>query len=121
MLTEFAGRIERVFAYAPAAIFKDYLRGRACPRIVHYAGAEKPWSTIGGDFFELYWRDARETPFYEALLARLAGAPVVARSSQPRAIGEDNPLRKVVDPLLPIGSRRRELARAIGIAISGKK
>ena len=121
VLTEFAGRIERVFAYAPAAIFKDYLRGRACPRIVHYAGAEKPWSTIGGDFFELYWRYARETPFYEALLARLAGAPVVARSSQPRAIGEDNPLRKVVDPLLPIGSRRRELARAIGIAISGKK
>lgn len=121
VLTEFAGRIERVFAYAPAAIFKDYLRGRACPRIVHYAGAEKPWSTIGGDFFELYWRYVRETPFYEALLARLAGAPVVARSSQPRAIGEDNPLRKVVDPLLPIGSRRRELARAIGIAISGKK
>lgn len=121
VLSDFAGRVERVFAFAPAPIYRDYQRGRACPRIVHYAGAEKPWSTIGGDFFELWWRYARETPFYETLIARLAGAPVVARASQPRAIGEDNPLRKLVDPLLPIGSRRRELARAIGIAISGKK
>ena len=121
VMCDFAGRVERVFSYAPAEIFRDYQRGRACPKVVHYAGAEKPWGTIGGDFFELWWRYARETPFYEALLARLAGAPVVARASQPRAIGEDNPLRKLVDPLLPIGSRRRELARSIGIAISGKR
>ena len=121
VMTNFAGRVERVFAYAPASLFKTYLASRSHPRIVHYAGVEKPWAAIGCDFFELFWQYARETPFYEQLLARLAGAPVVARTSQPRAIGEDNPLRKVVDPILPIGSRRREIARSIGIAISGKK
>lgn len=120
VMTDFAGRVDRVFSFAPAAIFQAYQCSRRNPLIVHYAGVEKPWNAVGTDQSERYWRYARETPFYEELTARLAGAPAVARTSSPRAIGEDNPLRKVVDPLLPIGSRRREVARAIGIAISGK-
>ena len=121
VMTDFAGRAEHVFSFAPASIFQAYQRSRQNPRIVHYAGVEKPWNAIGTDQSERYWRYARETPFYEELSARLAGAPTVARPSSPRAIGENNPLRKIVDPFLPIGSRRRELARSIGLAISGKR
>ena len=121
VMTDFAGRVEHVFSFAPAPIFKAYQRSRQNPRIVHYAGVEKPWNAVGADQSERYWSYSRETPFYEELAARLAGAPAVARSSSPRAIGEDSPLRRLVDPLLPIGSRRRELARAVGIAMSGKK
>lgn len=121
VMTDFAGRAEHVFSYAPARMFQAYQRARHDPRIVHYAGVEKPWNAVGTDQSVRYWKYARETPFYEELVARLAGAPVVARRPSPRAIGEGNPLRKVLDPLLPIGSRRREVARSIGIAISGKK
>ncbi|MBM6774807.1 DUF4422 domain-containing protein [Olsenella profusa] len=121
VMTDLAGRVDRVFSYAPARIFKDYQRSRSCVRIIHYAGVEKPWNTVNCDLAEHYWRYARETPFYEALVAHLAGAPVVARASSPRAIGEDNPLRRVFDPLLPIGSRRREVMRSIAVAISGRK
>lgn len=121
VMTDFAGRAERVFSFAPARMFQAYQQARRNPRIVHYAGVEKPWNAVGTDQSERYWRYARETPFYEELVARLAGAPVGARRSSPRAIGEGSPLRKVFDPLLPIGSRRREIARSIGIAISGKR
>ena len=121
VMTNFAGRIDWVFSYAPASIFKEYLAARKDPKIVHFAGVEKPWNSIGADQSERYWRYARQTPFYEELMGRLAGAPVVARVSQPRAIGENNPLRKVFDPLLPFGSRRRELAKSVGVALSGKK
>lgn len=120
VMTDFSGRAERVFSFAPAWAFKAYQQSRQAPRIVHYAGVEKPWNAVGTDQAERYWRYARKTPFYEELSARLMGSPVRARASSPRAIGENSPLRKVVDPLLPIGSRRRELARAIGLAISGR-
>ena len=122
VMIDCAGRIDRVFSYAPAARYKEFLKARSEERVIHYAGVEKPWSTVGCDRAEDYWEYARETPFYEELVARISGGDVKrARPSSPRAIAEDNPLRRIVDPILPYGSRRRELARAIGIAISGKK
>lgn len=121
VMIDCAGRIERVFSYAPARYFKEFQSARNDERIIHYAGVEKPWSTIGCDRAEDYWEYARDTPFYEELVARFSGGGTRrARPSSPRAIGEDNPLRRVVDPFLPYGSRRREVARAIGIALSRK-
>ena len=84
VMTDCAGRIKLVFAQAPADYFDAYQQARACERIVHYAGFEKPWNTPDCDRAELYWRYARETPFYEALLARLGGAkPAKAHLHRP--------------------------------------
>ena len=37
------------------------------------------------------------------------------------AVSEDSPLRKVVDPIAPFGSRRREVLKSIGRAVRGLK
>ncbi len=117
------GRIANVFAYAPANVYKAYLEARNQPKIRHYAGCDKPWSLSTCDWAAHYWKYAKETPFYEDLLARLCGTgatQAVVNVKPPKAISEGNPIRKVVDPLMPLGTRRREVAKAVGRAIRGR-
>lgn len=122
VMNDCGGRIANVFSFAPAEVYDAYLAARKQPKVVHYAGFEKPWKTYRCDEAERYWKYARETPFYEELLSLLSG-PVVPSSGPclpPRAMGENNPLRRVVDPLMPLGSRRRELAKSVGRALRGR-
>lgn len=122
VMNDCGGRIENVFSFAPAEVYDAYLSARRKPKVVHYAGFEKPWKTFRCDESERYWRYARQTPFYEELLSLLSGpaAPASLPAMPPRAISEGNPLRRVVDPILPAGSRRRELAKSITRALRGK-
>ena len=122
VMNDCGGRIANVFSFAPADVYDAYLSARALPKVVHYAGFEKPWKTFRCDESERYWRYARETPFYEELLSLLTGPsqPAEAAAMPPRAIGESNPLRRVMDPLMPLGSRRREVAKSIGRALRGR-
>ena len=111
---------------APNDIYDAYMKSRNDPQIVHYAGFQKPWTDPDCDFASMYWKYARETPFYERLLKRVVKAneseiPAgVLRPKHERAVGEDNPIRKIVDPLMPIGSRRRDAVKAIGRAVRGR-
>ncbi len=120
------GRIGRIFSFAPAAVFDAFLRARGDALITHYAGFQKPWNMVGCDKAELYWEYARKTPFYERLIAQLAAAVAHVdlggkRISwqPPKAIGENNPIRKFVDPLMPYGTKRREVMKSIGRAVRG--
>lgn len=118
-------RIERVFSFAPAKIYNDFMRARQEARITHYAGFQKPWNMVRCDRAPLYWHYARLTPFYEELTALLAKnlppakmhMPVADRP--PKVMAEDNPIRKVIDPLMPYGTRRRELFKSLGRTLRG--
>ena len=117
-------RVGNVFSWAPAQMFNDYLAARNHPKVRHYAGFEKPWNTLGCDWAEHYWRYARETPFYEDLLGMLCGQGsgsqrALKRPRPPKAISPKNPIRKIVDPLMPYGTRRREVFKAIGRRVRG--
>ena len=118
------GRVGNVFTFAPADVFKAYMAARNLPKIRHYAGCDKPWSLVKCDWAAHYWKYAKETPFYEELLARLCGnaspARVAGDGKPPKAISENNPIRKVVDPLMPLGTRRREVAKAVGRKLRGR-
>ena len=120
------GRVGNLFVQAPNDIYDAYMKSRNDPQIVHYAGFQKPWTDPDCDFASMYWKYARETPFYERLLKRVVKAneseiPAgVLRPKHERAVGEDNPIRKIVDPLMPIGSRRRDAVKAIGRAVRGR-
>ena len=121
-----ANRVANVFSYAPNDVFDAYLASRNNPRIIHYAGFVKPWTDPDCDFASIYWRYARETPFYERLLKRVAlnGSPqnsLPASARHERAVGVRNPIRKLVDPIAPIGSNRRELMKAVIRMARGKK
>lgn len=120
------GRIGRIFSFAPAPVFDAFLRARGNALVTHYAGFQKPWTMVGCDKAELYWEYARKTPFYERLIAQLAAAVAHVdlggkRISwqPPKAIGENNPIRKLVDPIMPYGTRRREVMKSIGRTVRG--
>ena len=120
------GRVGNLFVQAPHDIYDAYMKSRNNPQIIHYAGFQKPWTDPDCDFASIYWRYARETPFYERLLKRVVKAtapskPVVESVKPPRAIGEDNAIRRIIDPIMPIGSRRRAVAKAIGRAVRGRE
>lgn len=121
------GRVGNLFVQAPNDIYDAYMKSRNNPKIIHYAGFQKPWTDPDCDFASIYWRYARETPFYERLLKRVvkATAPkapvIVTPAKPPRAVGEDNPIRKIIDPIMPIGSRRRELLKSIGRTARGRR
>lgn len=121
------GRVNNVFSFAPTKAFDAYSASRANPKIIHYAGFEKPWIVPECDFAEHYWKYARKTPFYEKLIALVSQHRVdllawrLKEESRPaKAIGEDNPIRKVVDPIMPLGSRRREIAKTVGRTLRGR-
>lgn len=127
-------RFKKVFSFAPANMFDDFMRAYADPKIVHYAGYEKPWKPGPCDMEELYWSYARRTPFYEQLLfmvcadrrsvvegiARAQEEVVTQLTTHERAISEDSPLRGVADRLFPPESHRRELAKSIVRKLRGR-
>ena len=120
------GRVGNLFTQAPNDIYNAYMKSRSNPQIIHYAGFQKPWTDPDCDFASIYWRYARETPFYERLLKRVVKAnepqiPGNSRMKHERAVGENNPIRKFVDPLMPIGSRRRDALKAIARVARGRQ
>ncbi len=117
-----AGRVNGVFDFAPADVYKAYMESRKAPKIVHYAGFDKPWKNPWCDFAPLYWSYAQETPFISQMIASMSGvekpAPV---EHHERALAEDSPIRKYVDALAPSGSKQRELMKVAARKLQGKK
>ena len=62
---------ERVIKQAPYQMYLSYMQSRKNPKIIHYAGFQKPWDECRCDGAEFFWKYARETALYEELLARL--------------------------------------------------
>ena len=135
VMNDCGGRIKKVFTFAPADVYDKYMVAYASPKILHYAGFEKPWKPGPCDLGEVYWMYARKTPFYERFVAlkyadrgevegkvdRAVGDLEHRLTTPERAISEDSPLRKVFDGALPQGSQRRETAKAVVRKLRGRK
>lgn len=125
VMNDCRGRVGKLFSIAPASVYDAYLASREDPAIVHYAGADKPWNCVRCDEAARFWAYARETPFYEELVRSLSGVGddgvkgSVAKALS-RAASAGSPLRKAAEPLFPVGSRRRELAKRIVRAARGR-
>lgn len=112
VMTDCDGRVERVFSFAPAADFNAYCAARRHPLVIHYAGVEKPWNSVGCDQRASFWDYARLTPFYVDLVVMCAKSK--KRVFFSNVVPEDSPVRRIVDPIMPPGSRRREYLKAAG-------
>ena len=47
---------------------EDFLSAKKNPKIIHYISHIKPWNSSGYDYSEVFWQNARKTPFYEEVL-----------------------------------------------------
>ncbi|WEV65980.1 MULTISPECIES: DUF4422 domain-containing protein [unclassified Bifidobacterium] len=121
VLHDCAGRVSELFVSAPNNAYDAYMQSRKDPKIIHYAGFIKPWNDPDCDFAYLYWEYARETPFYEQLIKKVvvSDRPKTRKkkSGKPRAVKKNSGLRRILDPILPIGSKRREFFKVIGRVI----
>lgn len=62
------GDTDTFFSKLPETSKFAYFESRKDPYIIHFAGPNKPWLTDKGDFHAIFWKFARNTPFYESLL-----------------------------------------------------
>lgn len=51
-----------------AEIYNNYITCWKAPKIIHYAGAYKPWKQPWLEYSGLFWQYARQTPFYEEII-----------------------------------------------------
>lgn len=67
------GRIRQsqIIALAPKWLNDLYKESRKQPKIIHYAGPEKPWIHPEMDFGIEFWNYAKKTPYYEYMIARM--------------------------------------------------
>ena len=118
------GRAEKLYPLAPNSVFDDYQAARRAPKVVHFAGAIKPWQNASCDMASYFWKYARNTPFYEVIIQDMVpGARNDADVTEfhERALSDASPLRKIIDPLAPYGSARREALKALGRTLRGRK
>lgn len=92
-----------VIRLAPSDLLDAYEQARKQPYIIHYAGSPKPWEDADADFAREFWTTARDTPYYETLLAGLARSSGQASFAQRASAA----LVQVVKKLLPPHSRIR--------------
>ena len=102
---------------APKYLRDEYLAAHAAPKIIHYAGPDKPWQQPDSDYAEEFWHYARQSDYYEELMQRLAWQS--AREVQPRPFKAraKDVLKKLLMPavnaVLPKYTKRREMVKAL--------
>ena len=67
-------RINQIIRLAPQWLNKLYMEARKEPKIIHYAGPEKPWIYPEMDMGRFFWKYAKNTPYYESMLFRMSCA-----------------------------------------------
>mgnify|MGYP004592535727 FL=1 len=65
-------RMAKIIRLAPQWLYFQYMEARKHPKIIHYAGPEKPWNCPEMDFGKEFWEYARKTPYNETMLFRMA-------------------------------------------------
>lgn len=73
VMVDFGGiRQNQIIALAPRWLNLMYQEARKKPKIIHYAGPEKPWFYPEMDMGPVFWKYAKETPYYEIMLSRMS-------------------------------------------------
>lgn len=78
-------RINNIIRLAPQWLNRMYMEAREHPKVIHYAGPEKPWLFPEMDMGREFWKYAKQTPYYENMLFRMSCASG-ARESEKRRV-----------------------------------
>lgn len=64
-------RIRNIISRAPCGLSEMYHCARKTPKIIHYAGPEKPWNEPEMDQGLSFWKYAQKSVYYETILSRM--------------------------------------------------
>lgn len=65
-------RLSQIVRLAPRWLYDMYVEAKKNPKIIHYAGSEKPWQYPECDFGVEFWKYAKKTDYYEVMLYRMS-------------------------------------------------
>lgn len=96
-----------IISLAPKHLSDEYDRAHSNPKIIHFAGPDKPWDDPCADYADLFWKYSRDSGFYEEIIRRMAQPHKrTKRNLSPKFL-----LRKhVIDKLFPYETERRKKA-----------
>lgn len=102
-------RKDGIISFAPQDLRAEYLTAYAAPKIIHYAGPDKPWQDPMVDYADVFWQAAVSSHYYEVLLERLIGKKSPEKfKTRVKSAGKR---------LLPVGTRRGRLARKVAARV----
>lgn len=97
-------RIQKVISFAPVWLYDQYALARQSPKIIHYAGYEKPWENPSMDMACFFWEYARKSRFYEEILY----LNIQKKGMLPEQ--KKGQLKEMLKKLFPLDSKRGHIA-----------
>ena len=118
VMTNWRGiRIPEIVSRAPKYLRDEYMKAHSAPKIIHYAGPDKPWQQPDADYAEEFWRYARMSEYYEVMMQRLMRQSVQEGRPLSRKVRVKNKVKRVLQPiadkLLPKYTKRREAVKKL--------
>lgn len=109
-------RLSQIIALAPKYLHDEHMEARKNPKIIHYAGPDKPWHQPWSDMAEEFWKYSRNTVFYETIMQRMCD-PEGSRVGIKQKIRDH--VVEVGEKVFPKDTARREVAKKIIIKTIG--
>lgn len=104
-------RIKDIISLAPHYLQDMYFEARKNPKIIHYAGPQKPWLYPEMDMADAFFIYARNTKFYETILYRMGHCSVSDYYHSKKSLRIN--LMKIINKLFPYQTKRREFIKKI--------
>lgn len=109
------GNTDDFFPNLPFSTYMRFLDARSKPKMIHFAGENKPWNTRHVDFFDNYHKNVVETPWALEAYERLVGSSISSRTvpqvvSAPVVLFQTKvkrALMPMVNKMAPKGTSRR--------------
>ena len=98
-------RIKKIVSRAPKYLQDEYMTAHANPKIIHYAGPDKPWNNPLADYAEAFWKYAKDSGYYEAIIYRNTQVP-------PR-VGIKGRTKHIAKLMLPENTARGRFVRRL--------
>ncbi|MBT0719869.1 DUF4422 domain-containing protein [Rosenbergiella collisarenosi] len=108
------GNTDDFFPNLVFSTYSQFLRARMKPKMIHFAGENKPWNTSRVDFFDNFAKNIADTPWqyqlYQNLAGQTLGSTNAVTSGAPALLLQTRIKRRLmpmVDRFAPTGSPRR--------------
>jgi|GEM_PF-147424 len=114
VMTDWNGiRVKDIISLAPQELQNQYHKARKAPKIIHYAGPEKPWNNPMVDMQETFWYYAQRCPLYSDIISRHNIKEKYSKYYKQKNEEKPRSLKNIANVVFPKGSKQRVFARKI--------